>query len=126
MRSPLECREDVASLENGKFRGSRAAHVHVNVSTVFHRDSSTTDALRQVRSTGKREDSLCLFLRSLRSCKSSDSRPRWNSLESPFRLYRFALWSSRSLPPAPSSSRAVRRSSLSVIEEFAISLAVTY
>lgn len=70
---------------------------------MFHCDSPTTDALRQVRSTGKQEDSLCLFLCSLRSCKSLDSRPRWNSLESPFRLYRFALWSSRSLLSSCSS-----------------------
>jgi len=56
-----------------EFRGNRVIHVYVDVSTVFHCDSPTTDALRQVRSTGKREDSLCLFLRSLRSCKSSDS-----------------------------------------------------
>lgn len=67
MRSPLERREDVASLGSGEFRESRAVHISLDVSTVFHYyESPTTDALRQVRSTGKREDSLCLFLCSLR------------------------------------------------------------
>lgn len=67
MWSPLERREDVPSLGSGEFRRSRAVHIYVDVSTVFHYcDSPRTDALRQVRSTGKQGDSLFLCARCTR------------------------------------------------------------